>query len=177
MFIGGVTWTPSEDLSLTYHVTAGDFGYGTARNGAQGDAGQLYAHAVVLTYEFTDRARYVLENTLGANTGVDSRSNQWYSITNYLFHEISERWDAGLRIEWFRDEGGRRVDVNGAGSGSFYEATAGLNWIPHPNIAVRPEFRWDWFTGQGRPFDSHDGGMSGTSVSQFTAGLDCVLTF
>ena len=177
MFLGGVTWTPRDDVSLTYHVTAGDFGDGTAKNGAQSSDGQLYAHAIVFTFDASGHSTYVLENTLGSNTGIGNRNNRWYSITNYLFYEINDCWDAGLRIEWFRDEDGRRVNVNGSGPGSFYETTIGLNWIPHSNIRVRPELRWDWFTGRGRPFDSRNRGMSGTSVEQFTAGLDFVFTF
>ena len=41
----------------------------------------------------------------------------------------------------------------------------------------RPEVRWDWFVGEGRPFDSRDGGMTGTEVSQFTGSLDIVARF
>jgi len=52
-----------------------------------------------------------------------------------------------------------------------------LNWQPHPNLRIRPEVRWDWFDGQGRPFDSRDGGNTGTAKSQFTGGLDVVATF
>ena len=47
----------------------------------------------------------------------------------------------------------------------------------YANVRIRPELRWDWFVGQGRPFDSRDGGMTGTSVHQFTGALDVVLTF
>ena len=102
-----------------------------------------------------------------------------------VFGQMDEPPGARLRVghtgltmaEWFRDEQGKRVDVNGAGPGSFYEATLGLNWQPHTNIRLRPEARWDWFVGQGRPFDSRDGGKNGTSVSQFTAGLDVILVF
>ena len=177
MFIGGVGWTPTKDVSVTYHVTAGNFGDGTAKNGAESNAGRLYAHALIYTHKVADRAAYVLENTLGSNTGIGDRNNQWYSITNYLFYKLENDWDAGFRIEWFRDEDGRRVDANGAGPGSFFEATIGLNWIPCSNLALRPELRWDWFTGQGRPFDSRNGGMSGTEVNQFTGGMDVVLAF
>ena len=176
-FIGGVTWKPLEHVSLTYHLSAGDFGDETAKNGLPGSAGCLYAHAIVFTFEFSDRGTYVLENTLGSNTGIGDQSNQWYSVTNYLTYELDECWDVGVRLDWFRDDDGQRVAVNGAGPGSYYETTVGLNWWPHPNITVRPELRWDWFHGQGRPFASRNGGVSGTSVSQFTAGLDCVLTF
>lgn len=177
MFIGGVTWTPRDDISLTYHVSAGDFGDGTAKNGAASNAGRLYAHAIVCTYESSDTGTYVLENTLGSNTGIGNRDNQWYSITNYLFYEINDCLDGGLRFEWFRDEDGQRVNINGSGPGSFFETTVGLNWIPHPNIRVRPELRLDWFGGQGLPFDSRDGGRSGTSVNQQTAGIDFILRF
>ncbi len=176
-FVGGATWSWTDTASLTYHVTAGDFGDGTAKNGAMSNAGQIYSHAIVLTYEFSERGSYVLEHTLGSNTGSRVRNNQWYSITNYLFYDINTCWSAGARVEWFLDEDGERVDVNGAGPGSFYEATIGLNWKPHSNLRIRPELRWDWFTGQGRPFDSRDGGMTGTEVHQFTASLDAILVF
>ena len=177
MFVGGLDWAPSEAITVTYHLTAGDFGDGTAKNGAESNAGRLYAHVIVCTYEFFDHGTYVLENTLGSNTGIGSKNNQWYSITNYLFWEINDCWDAGCRIDWFRDEDGQRIDVNGAGPGSFYDATLGLNWIPHPNVTVRPEVRWDWFVGERRPFDSRDGGRTGTSVHQFTGGMDVALVF
>jgi len=176
-FIGGFTWTISDQTALTYHTTAGDFGDGTAKSGARSNEGSLYAHAIVLTCDLTHRTTYALEHTLGNNTGLGNRDNQWYSITNYLFYDINDCWSSGARIEWFRDDDGQRVDVNGAGPGSFYEATLGLNWQPHPNLRIRPEIRWDWFAGQGRPFDSRDGGTTGTATSQFTAGLDVVATF
>jgi hypothetical protein len=176
-FMGGLMWTLTDDTSFTYHVTVGDFGDGTAKNGAAGNAGRIYAHAIVFTCEFSDRGSYVLEHTLGSNTGIGASNNQWYSLTNNLFYDLNDCWSAGARIEWFRDEDGQRVDVNGPGPGSFYEATLGLNWEPHSNIRVRPELRWDWFTGRGRPFDSRDGGMTGTSVQQFTGGLDVLLIF
>ena len=76
MFIGGVTWRPSEDISLTYHVTAGDFGDGTAKNGFQSNGGRLDAHALVFAYDFCDRGAYVFENTLGSNVGIGNRNNQ-----------------------------------------------------------------------------------------------------
>ena len=120
---------------------------------------------------------WVVENTLGSNTGIGADSNQWYSLTGFYFYDINDRWSAGSRLEWFRDEDGQRVGINGAGPGTFYEATLGLNWQPCRNLTVRPEVRWDWFDGQGRPFDSRDGGTTGTDSNQFTGGLDAVLVF
>ena len=104
-------------------------------------------------------------------------NNQWCSLTGYLFVDLAEQWSVGGRLEWFLDDDGARVNVNGAGRGSYYAATVGTNWRPCSNLTIRPEVRWDWFDGQGRPFDSRNGGMSGTAVHQFTAGIDFVAVF
>ena len=49
----------------------------------------------------------------------------WYGIDQYLFRTINERWKAGMRFEWFRDENGSRVP--GAGqTGDYFELTAGI---------------------------------------------------
>lgn len=176
-FMGGFTWNVTCATSLTYHVSAGDFGDGTAKNGAKSNDGDIYAHAIVLTHRVNDCVDWAIENTLGSNTGIGPENNQWYSLTGYLFIDLTDHWSAGSRLEWFRDEDGKRVGVNGAGPGSYYEATIGLNWYPCSNLTIRPEVRWDWFDGQGRPFDSRDGGMNGTGVNQFTGGLDLVLVF
>jgi len=145
MFIGGFTWNLNEVTSLTYHTSAGDFGDGTAKNGAESNQGDLYSHAIVLTVACTEKTTVVWENTYGSNEGIGSKNNRWYSFTNYLLYEIDDCWEAGLRTEWFRDADGQSVDANGAGAGSYYDITAGLNWTPHPNIRLRPELRWDWF--------------------------------
>lgn len=177
-FVGGLTWSMTDQTSLSYHTTVGDFGDGTAKNGVKDEnKGRIYAHAIVFTYDFSSRGTYVLEHILGSNSGLGRKNNQWYSITNYLFWDLTERCSVGGRFEWFRDDDGARVDVNGAGRGSFYETTLGLNIRPHPNIRIRPEIRWDWFSGRGKPFDSRDGGKMGTAIDQFTGGLDVIMTF
>ena len=176
-FMGGFTWNATESTALTYHVSAGNFGDGTAKNGAKSNAGDLYAHAIVLTHRVNDWCDWAIENTLGNNTGIGADDNQWYSLTGYQFVDLTDQWSAGTRLEWFRDDDGKRVNVNGAGPGSFYEATLGLNWYPCSNLAFRNEVRWDWFDGQGRPFDSRDGGRTGNSVNQFTGGVNVVLVF
>lgn len=177
MFTGGLSWQLTELTSLTYHLTAGDFGDGTAKNGAMSNVGTLYSHAIVLTCDYTEQTTGVVEHTLGTNTGTGMQDNQWYSLSYYLFHDISDCWSVGTRLDWFRDDDGQRVNVNGSGVGSFYACTAGLNWQPCESIRIRPELRWDWFEGQGRPFDSRDGGTTGNATYQFTAGLDVIFVF
>jgi len=177
MFSGGVSMTLTEQTSLTYHTTDGYFGDGTTRFGNKGNQGDLYSHAVILTHQFSDDVAYALENTFGDNTGLGPNNNQWYSFTHYLFVDLNDQWSVGGRMDWFRDADGQRVNVNGAGAGSYYESTLGLNWKPCSNLRIRPEVRWDWFSGRGKPYDSRDGGKTGTATSQFTFGLDAVLVF
>ncbi|WDI42104.1 outer membrane beta-barrel protein [Bremerella sp. P1] len=177
MFIGGISWYPTDDLSLTYHVSAGDLGDGTAKDGVPSSEGLLYAHAIIFTYDVTERTTFVIENTVGSNTGIGDGNNHWYSLTGYLYYEINDCWETGLRLDWFQDTDGQRVAVNGAGAGSYYEATLGLNWFPNEFVTIRPEVRYDWFEGQGQPFNSNNGGVSGSSTYLLTVGLDCVFTF
>ena len=73
---GGLTWMFNDDTYPSYHLTAGDFGDGTAKNGAESNAGQIYAHAIVFKHKFCCRWPYVLENTLGSNTGLGAKNNQ-----------------------------------------------------------------------------------------------------
>ncbi len=120
---------------------------------------------------------HVVENTVGVNAGLGVEDNEWISITNYVFVNLTERSDVALRLDWFDDDDGQRVKVNGAGEGNYFAATLGLNFMPSSFVRIRPEVRWDWFTGAGLPFDSRDGGLMGTATNQFTSGLDCVITF
>ena len=36
-------------------------------------------------------------------------------------------------------------------AGSFYSLSGGVNYYPHPNVTIRPEVRYDGFTGGGIP--------------------------
>ena len=102
-------------------------------------------------------------------------------MNSYLFVDLTNRLRGGVRAEWFRDDDGARVAAVGRGNpagaggfvGDFYEISAGLNWFPIPNVALRPEVRWDWFDPAAgiaaRPFnDGLRGGM-------FTSSVDAII--
>jgi len=38
-------------------------------------------------------------------------------------------------------------------AGSFYSLTGGVSYYPHPNVTIRPEIRYDWFTGGWNPYN------------------------
>jgi len=108
-------------------------------------------------------------------------------LDQYLLYTINPCWSAGARVEFFRDQNGTRV--GGLGSvgvegwpaapgfaGTFTEVTTGLNWHPNPNIVIRPEARWDCYSGstnlQGQlPFGD------GTRSSQFLFATDLIFSF
>ena len=37
--------------------------------------------------------------------------------------------------------------------GSFYSLTGEVNYYPHPNVTIRPEVLYDWFTGGRNPYN------------------------
>ncbi len=160
MFLGGTSAQLTDNATLTWILTAGDFGTGN---------GDLYMNSVVFQYEINDCWTYVMQHDLGIQEG-EGNANEWYGLNNYLLYTINDCWQAGLRAEWFRDDDGARV-VQGA-AGNYYNITAGLNWRPHANVVVRPEVRYDWYDGIGpQPFDG------GAEDEQASGGVDVIFTF
>jgi hypothetical protein len=128
----------------------------------------------------TCRLDYVFHHWLGLQDegGLGNSTAWWYGIDQYLYYTLNDRWKAGARFEWFRDEDGTRVGLNRARNpniapfpGNFYSLSAGLNWAPTGNLVVRPELRADWYDGDAAPAPYQDG----TRDSQFMLGLDAIL--
>lgn len=175
MFLGGISYNFSEKGSLAWYLTAGKIGNGQAFVGTP--TGDVYMNSIVFSYKLTEKLTYILEHDLGSNYNVDTNvgaiDSQWYGITNYLTYKLNDCWSAGGRFEWFQDPQGVRVTSNARGD--YYELTAGLNWKPHANISIRPELRYDAFSGtapvDGLPFHN------GTSSTQLSAGTDFIFTY
>jgi hypothetical protein len=135
--------------------------------------GEVMLNTLVFTWKITERWTYVLQNDIGCNWAVPNASDaQWYSISQYLLYKFNDCWAMGMRVEWFRDDDGRRVIAGNAGN--YYNLTFGLNYKPHANFTLRPELRYDWYdgtTGGGRPFNG------GLERDQFSGGFDLIFTF
>lgn len=140
-----------------------------------------FVHGIVLTHKLTDKLKYLRDVPFGWEEGAALNSAgqvtdaEWCGITQYLTYDINPQWAVGCRFEWFRDDDGVRViplETNvSAGAGSYYELTAGMNWKPREDLVVRPEARWDWATGDIKPFDD----LSDTN--QFLFAVDVVWLF
>jgi hypothetical protein len=160
-FLGGVTYSDKDYGSLAFSIVSGnesDFnipGVGPASNRTM--------YSLVWSRNLTSRWSYVLQHDLGyqADTlgfnALNSRHADWYGVNQYLFYKINCCWTLGWRFEWFDDPEGYVVtglrpgntDALYRSPGSFYETSVGLNYKPNGNLTIRPEVRYDWYTGPG----------------------------
>jgi len=175
-FLGGAAYTPDhEQYSIAFAIVSGD-----EDGAAPPIVGNRTTYSIVFSRDVTERLHYVIQHDHGIQSLGGGATEEWYGINQYLFYTINDCWKAGLRVEWFRDDDGVRVasvrpgnnTTPGGHSGNFYEITAGLKWTPTANLTVRPEVRWDWFSGE----NATTGPMDGRS-SQFTSAVDVILTF
>jgi hypothetical protein len=128
-FIGGFAANLTDDVTFTYLATAGNFGW-------LGNEGGAVSQSMVMTARLTGALEYVLQSDV---VDIDEGRKWQYDtvgLNQYLFYSLSDRWKAGVRGEWWKADG---VSHN--------EVTCGLNYHPHANIVVRPEYRYDWSPG------------------------------
>jgi hypothetical protein len=179
--VGGKWATTDGGTSIAYGATGGP----------QDPAGvqDRLMYNLTVQQQLTERLRYVLVHDLGTEQNFMAPGNtvEWYGINQYLLYKLNACWSANLRVEWLRDDDGARIAGPGnipgvfawdgfGFAGNFYEISAGLNWRPHPNALIRPEIRWDRYTGATNvlgdlPFDD------GNSRDQLTFAADLVVTF
>jgi hypothetical protein len=119
-FLGGFSYTLSDDISFTYINTFGDLGW----RGSDG-----YSHSLLFDVTLTERLNYIFQSDLFA---VSSTGDDDIGINQYLFYTVNDCLAAGTRVEWWNDDG---LD--------YFEITGGLNYRPHANVVVRPEVRYD----------------------------------
>lgn len=147
----------------------------------------------VYTYQITDRFMYGSQYTAGIeNQGSVIHRGQdasWYGTEQMFTYKLNDKWAAGLRYEWVRDNDGSRVagignalltdrgwDGKPGCAGAYNDLSLGLNWRPNANCVFRPEARWDWYDGAANSLDQLPYGNH-MKREQFTLGMDCIVTF
>lgn len=184
-FMGGVKWVSMDKAtSISYSVSIGP------QDPVVGDQNR-FASSLLIQRRLNKKLRYVLQHNLGFENNGDPRSNEdaeWYGLCQYLFYAMNKKWEAGLRLEWLRDDdglfygagnvpGNSRAWNGGPGfAGNWFEVSWGLNYRPCPNVVVRPELRYDWYDGirdvKGNlPFDD------GNKTYQLTIATDLIITY
>ena len=145
-YAGSVTWkSPNEKSQIQFA-----FQDGKQRTNITVADSKVMIYSLVLNQKVGDRCHYMLEHDLlisNSRTGTAVDDYEFYSLANYLFYDINDRWRAGLRLEWIRDDDGALTGFKAnepAAPGSFYNLTLGLNWHPREHLRIRPEIRGDW---------------------------------
>jgi hypothetical protein len=155
---------------------------------------QRYLNCITTTWKITDKLTSITDLNYARDDGADADG---YGIAQYFTYAINSWLTAGVRGEIFRDdkgfyvvsfandhdpmralEGEPTIDPRTVGGGktTYGAVTVGINIkpsMPKPitGLTIRPELRYDRSLNNTRPFnDSND-------HDQFTAGIDCVLTF
>ena len=142
-FIGGFSAPVGDNSSLTYITTIGDLG-------ARGS--DAYTHSIVVDTAVTDKFNWVVQSDL---VRVGSTGEDNVGLNQYFLYSVNDCLGVGLRAEWWKGDaltgyaphGG--VFPAGGGSHSYYDVTFGINYKPHANIIIRPEYRYDWSPALG----------------------------
>ncbi|MCA9214131.1 MAG: porin [Planctomycetales bacterium] len=129
-WLGGFKATLSDDISVTYISTIGNFG-------ARGDDG--YMSSVVVNTALTSDIDYIFQSDF---LRVDGTGEDTFGINQYLIYNVSDTLGLGTRMEWYKTD---FFATNN--STSAYEWTIGANVRPHANFTVRPELRQEWVPG------------------------------
>lgn len=155
-WLGGFKYTFSDRASVTYVSTAGDFG-------ARGK--EAYSHSIVFNFNLTDRLDWIVQSDYVSilkdpNGNVPVNLNDQVGLNQYLFYTINDCWKAGVRAEWWHSDGA-----------SYNEVTAGINYKPHANVVIRPEYRYN-FGNQPITNGVH---TKANRISVF--GVDAIITY
>lgn len=147
-FLGGGSYAASDEVSITYILTGGNFGR----------IGNGYGHSVVV--DTTPLARtgvltklnYVLQSDV-------LTTNDSVGVNQYLLYPLCDLLGLGIRGEWWRTEG---ADYGGL--------TGGVNIALLPNLKIRPEGRYQWGP-------SGNGNKAGLPTDKGMFAFDMILTF
>jgi hypothetical protein len=104
----------------------------------------------------------------GVPQNAQAKYDTWYGFVNAFVYAFTDNLSGIWRSEVF-------WDTNGARTGKlvgdrYYEMTLGVRYKPKDWLLIRPEARYDW--SQFHPAYAND-----TRKSQFTLGIDVILSF
>jgi hypothetical protein len=197
--LGTLTYTFEDKSSLALVWVWSKEPTGIGSGDSRRDTSNRFLQTLVYQRALSDNVNYVFQSDYGQQSGVfdnfggPSVGAKWYGVNQYLFYKQNDALTWGINFEWFRDEQGVRVGGfqpnfapgnDGLGlspanrygyAGNFYQITMGPKWNVTPNFFVRPNLRFDWYSGKAAtgalPFDD------GTKGTQTLFATDFVLTY
>lgn len=191
-FIDTMSWTINERSSLAIvHTNSQE----ASASATAGGFSYRFLQTLVYSNQLTENLQYVMHTDYGhqENATAAGRSAAWYGANQYLFLKLTDKVSYGFNIEWFRDLDGFRVgtltaptafgssrtaQLAGGWTGNFYQITTGPKIQLTENLMIRPNARWDWYSG---PRSINDGVSlpydDGTKGQQFIFGTDVTFTW
>ncbi len=172
-FLGSISYTTDDErTTLTGAVVSGStesvYSTGIGAGTAKVDHHRTM-YSLVLEHSFTDKLHYVLQHDHGNQSkNAYERSAQWYGINQYVFYDVLHNLTAGLRMEWFRDDDG--VRINGF-TDNYIGVTGGLNYTPIAGFTIRPEVRYDRSTSSRKIDRAFNNGKDNDQILLSVSGI------
>ncbi|MEW8692753.1 MAG: outer membrane beta-barrel protein [Candidatus Thiodiazotropha endolucinida] len=140
-------------------------------------------HSVTLSHRFTRAHRIVVNAVYGKQEGGDTiadannppgflitQESRWYGVNLNYYFQWRENRQLGMRAEWFRDEQGAHALLP---EGIYRALTMNLSWWVQDGLRIRPELRYDQYSGNGKPFAGQVPTIFfGEEEQQWVASLD-----
>nr|WP_174505295.1 outer membrane beta-barrel protein [Acinetobacter sp. Marseille-Q1620] len=106
------------------------------------------------------------------------KNASWSGLNISYKYKFNQKVSASVRGEYFDTDG---VNVMLPFSGSYKALTTNLTWTPVHYLRVRPEIRYDWYSGHAKPFGA-DGNylpplVHGKYDNQLSYSLDLTFFF
>lgn len=125
--ITGMRWNPNDNVFLSMTSSLGDTGF----------RGSGTLNSFIADVQLLPRFNYVFQLDY-LNLSLNGIGNDEYGVVNYLFYNVNPCLAFGSRLEWWKSDQ-LTVDTR-----STYDFTVGANYMPHSNVVIRPELRFDW---------------------------------
>jgi len=140
-------------------------------------------HSLTVTHRFSPTNRIAFNMVYGFQEGGDViaakrnppgflivKDSAWYGANFNLYHQLDKHLQAGLRLDWLTDAEGAHALLP---AGDYYGITANLSWWQGKQLRIRPELRYDWYQGSGKPFGGKVPAIFfGETDSQWVASID-----
>ena len=141
-FLGSVTWSYYTTKLAASLVTGDDTSYADINGSGKRQANRTHA-SFVLNQDFTRKWHYKFQHDVGyQSVAFNAQPAHWYGIEQAVLYDISPQLSAGFRADWFKDQNGLKVMIDGLPA-TYYSVTAGLFWKPLKWFTLRPELRYD----------------------------------
>ena len=154
----------------------------------QGDKLMRRMHSLLLSHRFDPVHRLAFNAVYGYQEGGDlaadgnnppgfliTRDSRWYGANLNWYLQWREDKQLAMRVEWFRDAQGAHALLP---EGIYRGVTLSLSWWVSEGFRIRPELRYDHYSGPGKPFGGQVPTVYfGEEDSQWVASLDATLTY